>query len=133
MSPASGNGCDWANSKANCYACEQCGYVHWFVPVRAIDTVTEDTALAAEIEDLRLRLGEWVGDSSAPEEGSDAAMLLEALCGAAPEVYLPRFEALFSKSASSSFAQPASTSCVWSATAFSSVSLYAAKLSSVQC
>src|SRR3954453_3199081 len=51
------------------------------------------SALRARYQDLRLRLGEWVGDSAAPEEGSDAAMLLEALCGAAPEVYLPRFEA----------------------------------------
>ncbi|MGZ3678587.1 MAG: GAF domain-containing protein [Ktedonobacterales bacterium] len=51
------------------------------------------SALRVRYQDLRLRLSEWVGDSAAPEEGSDAAMLLEALCGAAPEVYLPRFEA----------------------------------------
>ena len=50
-------------------------------------------ALQARQNDLRLRLSEWVGDSAAPEAGSDAAMLLEALCGAPADVYLPRFEA----------------------------------------
>lgn len=51
------------------------------------------SALLARHQDMRLRLSEWVGDGAAPEDGSDAAMLLEALCGASPEVYLPRFEA----------------------------------------
>lgn len=51
------------------------------------------SALQARYKDLHLRLSEWVGDSAAPEVGSDAAMLLEALCGMPPDAYLPRFEA----------------------------------------
>lgn len=23
---------DWANKSANCIICEQCGYIHWFLP-----------------------------------------------------------------------------------------------------
>jgi hypothetical protein len=23
---------DWANRSANCYVCDRCGYVHWFLP-----------------------------------------------------------------------------------------------------
>jgi hypothetical protein len=23
---------DWANASANCYVCDRCGYVHWFLP-----------------------------------------------------------------------------------------------------
>ena len=23
---------DWANASAECMVCEQCGYVHWFLP-----------------------------------------------------------------------------------------------------
>jgi len=23
---------DWANASANCYVCEKCGYIHWFLP-----------------------------------------------------------------------------------------------------
>lgn len=23
---------DWANASATCLVCEQCGYVHWFLP-----------------------------------------------------------------------------------------------------
>lgn len=24
---------DWANQSANCYVCDKCGHIHWFVPV----------------------------------------------------------------------------------------------------
>jgi hypothetical protein len=23
---------DWANETANCFVCEGCGYIHWFLP-----------------------------------------------------------------------------------------------------
>lgn len=23
---------DWANKSANCAVCDQCGYIHWFLP-----------------------------------------------------------------------------------------------------
>ena len=36
---------------------------------------------------------EWAGDGREPDEGSDAWLLLRALCGAPPELYLPSFEA----------------------------------------
>jgi predicted nucleic-acid-binding Zn-ribbon protein len=49
-------GQDWANSQAECFVCEQCGYVHWFMRNRAIGRAHEDTALAEEIEALRQRL-----------------------------------------------------------------------------
>lgn len=49
-------GQDWANSKAECFVCEQCGYVHWFMRTRTVGAAAEDTALAAEIEHLRHRL-----------------------------------------------------------------------------
>ncbi len=25
-------GFDWANESGTCYICEQCGYIHWFLP-----------------------------------------------------------------------------------------------------
>ena len=25
---------DWANPTAECYVCAQCGYVHWFLPIK---------------------------------------------------------------------------------------------------
>lgn len=50
-------------------------------------------ALRMRERDLRQRLIEWAGDGREPEEGSDAWLLLRALCGAPPELYLPRFEA----------------------------------------
>ncbi|MCA1830306.1 MAG: hypothetical protein LC663_02140 [Actinobacteria bacterium] len=53
---ASAFGQDWTNSKADCFVCEQCGYVHWFVPTHATSLAVEDTSLADEIESLRLRL-----------------------------------------------------------------------------
>ena len=49
-------GQDWANSKANCFVCEQCGYVHWFVKTRSHGAAAEDSSLADEIENLRRRL-----------------------------------------------------------------------------
>lgn len=53
---ASTFGQDWATSKANCFICEQCGYVHWFVRSRAAAMAAEDTTLGREIEALRQRL-----------------------------------------------------------------------------
>ncbi len=26
-------GFDWANPSANCLVCNQCGYIHWFLPL----------------------------------------------------------------------------------------------------
>ena len=26
-------GFDWANAGATCLVCEQCGYIHWFLPL----------------------------------------------------------------------------------------------------
>src|SRR5919109_5113742 len=49
-------GQDWANSKADCFVCEQCGYVHWFVRTRSTGAAVEDSTLADEIENLRRRL-----------------------------------------------------------------------------
>ena len=49
-------GQDWANSKAECFVCEQCGYVHWFLRTRPAGVASEDTGLAEEIESLRRRL-----------------------------------------------------------------------------
>ena len=50
-------------------------------------------ALRARAEQLRQRLRDEAGLDTAPEEGSDAALLLDALFGAPPEAYLPGFEA----------------------------------------
>ncbi len=50
-------------------------------------------ALLMHSETLRRRLGEWVGGDTPPDVGSDADLLLDALCGAPAEAYLPRFEA----------------------------------------
>lgn len=25
---------DWANATADCYVCDRCGYIHWFLPSR---------------------------------------------------------------------------------------------------
>jgi two-component sensor histidine kinase/putative methionine-R-sulfoxide reductase with GAF domain len=50
-------------------------------------------AVSAHREALRRRLCEWAGLDTEPEPGSDAALLLDALCGSEPEEYLPRFEA----------------------------------------
>jgi predicted nucleic-acid-binding Zn-ribbon protein len=49
-------GQDWANPKADCYVCEQCGFVHWFVKTRSVTISSETTALSEEIEELRERL-----------------------------------------------------------------------------
>jgi predicted nucleic-acid-binding Zn-ribbon protein len=49
-------GQDWANSKAECFVCEQCGYVHWFMRTRTVGVAASDSALAEEIEVLRQRL-----------------------------------------------------------------------------
>ncbi len=56
-------GQDWTNSKANCFVCEQCGYVHWFVRTRAVGAAAEDSTLADEIENLRRRLDEAYASS----------------------------------------------------------------------
>jgi two-component sensor histidine kinase len=50
-------------------------------------------ALAERRHELAVRLSEWAGDGTQPQPGSDAALLLDALCGVSPEIYLPRFEA----------------------------------------
>ncbi len=50
-------------------------------------------AIAARREELRQWVCEWAGLDSEPDPGSDAALLLEALCGAPPSEYLPLFEA----------------------------------------
>ena len=50
-------------------------------------------ALRERERDLLRQLCEWTGDDQEPEPGSDAARLLDALCGTSPEVYLPGFEA----------------------------------------
>ena len=49
-------GQDWTNSKADCFVCEQCGFVHWFVKTRSVAASAENTALSDEIEELRQRL-----------------------------------------------------------------------------
>jgi hypothetical protein len=49
-------GQDWANSKASCFICEQCGFVHWFARTQTASMAAEDTTLAREIEALRKRL-----------------------------------------------------------------------------
>lgn len=49
-------GQDWTNSKADCFVCEQCGFVHWFVRTRSAAPAEENTALSEEIEGLRQRL-----------------------------------------------------------------------------
>lgn len=46
-------GLDWATPKATCIVCERCGYVHWFLPMRA---GTEDTDLTRELAELREEL-----------------------------------------------------------------------------
>src|SRR5258708_32112295 len=49
-------------------------------------------ALQARQQELRLRLGAQVGAGD-PEMGSDAWLMVEALCGAPTERYLPAFAA----------------------------------------
>ncbi len=49
-------GQEWANIQAECFVCEQCGYVHWFMRSRPVSTDAEASALAGEIEQLRSRL-----------------------------------------------------------------------------
>lgn len=49
-------GQDWSDSQAECFVCEQCGYVHWFMRTRTVGVASEDSELSAEIETLRARL-----------------------------------------------------------------------------
>lgn len=56
LSTGASFGQDWANSKAECFVCEQCGFVHWFVRTHPVGIAPEDAALAEEIEALRRRL-----------------------------------------------------------------------------
>ena len=56
LTTAASFGQDWANSKAECFVCEQCGYVHWFARTRPVGVAAEDRALTEEIENLRRRL-----------------------------------------------------------------------------
>jgi hypothetical protein len=60
---ASAFGQDWMNSKADCYVCEQCGFVHWFLPTHGVAAAVEDTSLADEIELLRQRLAAEYDDA----------------------------------------------------------------------
>ncbi|HEV8190560.1 MAG TPA: GAF domain-containing protein [Ktedonobacterales bacterium] len=55
--------------------------------------MTEDVSavLQRRRDDLRERLQVWADLSTEPEEGSDAALLLDALCSERPEDYWPRF------------------------------------------
>lgn len=55
-SGASFFGQEWANPKADCYVCEQCGFVHWFVRTRSVAASAANTELSEEIEELRQRL-----------------------------------------------------------------------------
>lgn len=48
--------------------------------------------LAPHFDWLRSQLRDWSGDGAAPEEGSDAYLLLEALIASDVTPFLPRFE-----------------------------------------
>ena len=48
--------------------------------------------LAPHFDWLRSQLRDWSGDGAAPEEGSDAYLLLEALRASDTTLYIPRFE-----------------------------------------
>ena len=50
------------------------------------------TVLQRHERELRQRLSDLEGDGRDPEPGSDAALLLDALCGLEPRMYLPAFE-----------------------------------------
>jgi len=53
-------------------------------------------ALLMHADTLRSRLREWVGGDAQPDAshgGADANLLIDALCGAPADAYLPRFEA----------------------------------------
>lgn len=49
--------------------------------------------IAAHADELRRRLAEYDPGGRAPDPGSDAAVFLDALCGTAPGIYEPHFEA----------------------------------------
>jgi two-component sensor histidine kinase len=49
--------------------------------------------LRTHVDRLRDHLSTWIGGGSEPEEGSDAQLLLAALCADGPSAFLPRFEA----------------------------------------
>src|SRR5262245_61850654 len=68
--------------------------------VRVGEALMEDrTAMLEDVsavlqrrrDELRERLQAWADLSTEPEEGSDAALLLDALCSARPDDYLPQF------------------------------------------
>ncbi len=54
--------------------------------------VSVNTLLAPHFDWLLSQLRDWSGDGAAPEEGSDAHLLLEALIASDITPYLPRFE-----------------------------------------
>src|SRR5215469_1276570 len=51
------------------------------------------TALAERKSELQQRLCEGAGDGTPPQAGSDAQLLLDALCGMAPEEYRLEYDA----------------------------------------
>lgn len=55
-------------------------------------TAAMKDVLAPHFEWLREQLRDWSGNGAAPEEGSDAHLLLEALVSSDIEPFLPRFE-----------------------------------------
>lgn len=56
-------------------------------------TVDVEGGLRANAQRLRERLSDWVGAGDEPEAGSDAQLLLDALCADDLSAFLPRFEA----------------------------------------
>jgi two-component sensor histidine kinase/putative methionine-R-sulfoxide reductase with GAF domain len=54
--------------------------------------VSMNSMLAPHFDWLRSQLRDWSGDGAAPEEGSDAYLLLEALIASDVTPFLPRFE-----------------------------------------
>jgi len=58
---------------------------------RATMAENVDKVLQKRRDDLRERLRIWADLGAAPEQGSDAALLLDALCSPNPKDYLPQF------------------------------------------
>jgi two-component sensor histidine kinase/putative methionine-R-sulfoxide reductase with GAF domain len=56
-----------------------------------METFVKET-LSSQIDRIRAQLCALINEGTAPEEGSDAQLLLDALAGADPATYLPRFE-----------------------------------------
>lgn len=54
--------------------------------------ISVKNVLAPHFDWLRSQLRDWSGDGAAPEEGSDAYLLLQMLIDSDPTAYVPRFE-----------------------------------------